>query len=81
MQTILQLLSRIRWDDEFGRGNFEVGIYDRVGDRLEFRPLENLHLEPGNRFSFTIVVEDEELTVPFHRIREVRKNGKTIWKR
>ncbi|MEN8261636.1 MAG: RNA repair domain-containing protein, partial [Pseudomonadota bacterium] len=48
---------------------------------VEFQPLGNLHMEKGNHFSFTICMEGEELTIPFHRIREVRKNGKCIWKR
>lgn len=81
METIRELLSRIRWDEEFGRGTFEVGIYDRVDDAVEFHSLEELHMETGNHFSFTLVVEGEVLTIPFHRIREVRKNGQTIWRR
>lgn len=81
METIRELLSRIRWDEEFGRGTFEVGIYDRVSDALQFHFLEELHLEQGNRFSFSIAISGEILTIPFHRIREVRKNGKAIWKR
>ncbi len=81
METIQQLLSRIRWDDEFGKGDFEVGIYDRIEDALEFQPLENLQMETGNHFSFTLCIEGEEALIPFHRIREVRKNGECIWKR
>ncbi|HEY5621291.1 MAG TPA: DUF504 domain-containing protein [Pontiella sp.] len=81
METIRELLSRIRWDTEFGRGAFEIGIYDRVADALVFHPLEDIRLEHGNRFSFTIVVDGEAVSIPFHRIREVRKNGQSIWKR
>ena len=81
METIQQLLNRIHWDEEFGRGDFEVGIYDRVADAVELHPLDDLHMEKGNHFSFTICIGGEVLAIPFHRIREVRKNGETIWKR
>ena len=81
METIRELLNRIRWDDEFGQGTFEVGIYDRVIDAIEFYPLAALHMDKGNNFSFTLCVDGEILTIPFHRIREVRKNGQLIWKR
>jgi len=81
METIRELLNRIRWDDDFGRGTFDVGIYDRMADAVEFHPLEDLRLERGNHFSFTVAVDGEVLTIPFHRIREVRKNGQTIWQR
>jgi uncharacterized protein (UPF0248 family) len=81
MTPIQQLLNRIQWDEEFGKGDFEIGIYDRVGDAIEVLPLDRLHFEKGNHFSFTIILDGEVLTIPFHRIREVRKNGITIWKR
>lgn len=81
VETIRKLLNRIRWDDEFGQGTFEVGIYDRVDDAVEFHFFEELHLEKGNHFSFALHVDGEVLTIPFHRIREVRKNGQTIWSR
>ena len=81
METIRELLNRIHWDEAFGKGTFEIGIFDRVADAVEFHPLEELHLEPGNHSAFTIVVGGEILTIPFHRIREVRRNGRSIWKR
>ena len=81
METIRELLNRIRWDEEFGRGDFEVGIYDRIEDRVDFQPLEHLHMEKGNHSFFTVCIDGEVRTIPFHRIREVRKNGKTIWQR
>ena len=81
METIQQLLNRIHWDEEFGKGDFEVGIYDRVEDIVTFQPLKNLHMEKGNHVSFTMILHGEELVIPFHRIREVRKNSETIWKR
>jgi uncharacterized protein (UPF0248 family) len=81
METIRHLLNRIRWDEQFGRGEFEVGIYDRMADRVDFRPLNELSMEKGNHSSFRILVDGEWAVIPFHRIREVRRNGKSIWKR
>ncbi len=37
MIPIHELLSRIRWDPEFAKGNFELGYYDRAEDRLCFK--------------------------------------------
>ncbi len=81
METIRQLLNRIRWDGAFGQGVFEIGIYDRVTGSVEFHPLEALHVEPGNHATFTLCIGGESATIPFHRIREVRKNGTCIWQR
>jgi uncharacterized protein (UPF0248 family) len=81
METIQQLLSRIRWDEAFGCGDFEIGIYDRISNNVEFLALDRIKLEKGNHFTFTTLIDGKFLTIPFHRIREVRKDGECIWKR
>ena len=81
METIRELLNRIRWDKEFGQGTFDVGVFDRVSDTVLFYPLEELQFEKGNHFSFTICLDGQIVTIPFHRIRQVRENGQAIWKR
>ena len=82
MIPIQQLLSRIRWDPEFGRGEFVLGYYDRIEDRILHMPLKDVGFEPEDHFSCRIL--DEEGTahmVPLHRIREVFKDGVLIWER
>lgn len=82
MQPIHELLSRIRWDEAFGKGDFEVAYVERGQDALERVSLENVEFEKGNTFSFTILGRDKLYhDIPFHRVREVYKNGELIWKR
>ncbi len=82
MMPIQDLLHRIRWDPEFGKGEFEIGYEDRVAGRNVRVPFRRLNLEPGEHFAFD-AVEDDGSThmVPFHRIREVWRDGKLIWQR
>ena len=82
MIPIHELLHRIRWDPEFGKGAFELGYDDHVAGRLVRIPLTRLHLEPGDRFAFEAVEDDGSLhMVPFHRVRAVWRDGALIWKR
>jgi len=82
MIPIRSLLDRIRWDSEFGRAAFTIGYYDRVERKIVTVPLARIHLEPGNHFSFTAVEEDGSVhEVPFHRVREVYRDGVLIWQR
>jgi uncharacterized protein (UPF0248 family) len=82
MITIEALLQRIRWDPQFGQGRFTIGYHDRLQRRLITVPLEQIHVEPGNRFSFTAVEADGTVhDVPFHRVREVHRDGVCIWRR
>jgi uncharacterized protein (UPF0248 family) len=80
---IHQLLSRIRWDREFARGEFSIGYYDRVSDAIITVPLAAVQfLEGDHYFAFRVFNADGEgHSVPFHRIREVHRDGKLIWQR
>jgi uncharacterized protein (UPF0248 family) len=82
MIPIQSLLDRIRWDPEFGRGEFTIGYYDRVGRRIVQVPFARIRLDAGSPFSFTAVEADGSVhEVPLHRVREVHRNGELIWQR
>jgi hypothetical protein len=42
MIPIHELLSRIRWDPEFAKGDFQLGYYDRAEDRIILVPFQEL---------------------------------------
>lgn len=82
MQPINELLSRIRWDEEFGRAEFRIGYYDRFADALIVVDFAVLEFPADNRFSCTLRGEAGELhTIPLHRIRQVFRDGELIWQR
>ena len=82
MVPIHELLSRIRWDRSFGDGFFEVGYSDHVERHIVRVPFARIHIEKGNRFSFLLETDlDEIMTIPFHRVREVYRDGVLIWQR
>ena len=82
MIPIQSLLNRIRWDKDFGKGDFEIGYDDHVSQKIVRVSLREILFEDGNLFSFQLRTEKGEvLTIPFHRIREVFKNGDPIWRR
>lgn len=82
MQPIHELLNRIRWDTEFGKGEFELGFLDRRKDRIIRLPFRGIDFMPGDHFFFYYLDDEgEEHSVPFHRIRTVYKNGEMIWHR
>ncbi len=82
MIPIHELLARIRWDPEFGAGRFEIAYLDRKAGRLVRLPLDRIEVHPGERFSFDGYEEDGTVhTVPYHRVREVRRDGEVIWAR
>lgn len=82
MQPIHELLNRIKWDPEFGKGDFELGVYDRVEDTVVRLPFRDIEFLPGeHNLFFYIDAEGEEHSVPLHRIKSVYKNGELIWHR
>lgn len=82
MIPIHELLSRIHWDKEFGKGDFAVGYYDRVEDTIVRIPFREIIFEQDSRFIFQVLdIDGVAHTVPLHRIMEVYKNGELIWRR
>jgi uncharacterized protein (UPF0248 family) len=82
MKPLQELLSRIRWDKEFGKGRLEIGYDDRLERRIVRISFEEIAFEEGNRFSFQVRnPESEVVAIPYHRVREVYKDGDLIWHR
>ena len=82
MQPIHELLNRIHWDPEFGRGSFEIGYYDRIDEKIIRVPFNEVTQMEGNKFFFHVFDEDNIAhCIPMHRVREVYKDGELIWKR
>ena len=82
MIPIQALLSRILHDPEFGQGRWEVAYLDRQAPHLVRVPLEELRTQAHIGFVFE-VVDSEGMTrsIPYHRVRQVWKNGKVVWSR
>jgi len=79
---IHELLNRIRWDAEFARGNFELGYFDRVEKRILVVPFARVSFLHDDPQAFRLVDEEGRIhRVPFHRVREVYKDGQRIWRR
>ncbi len=82
MLPIHKLLSRIKWDREFGRSAFVIGYYDRVLDRIIRVPFSEIIMEPGEGQALQVMDYDGVYhTIPLHRIKEVWKDGELIWQR
>ena len=82
MIPIHRLLSRIRWDRDFGQADFLIGYYDRVEKRIIRVSLREIFFDHDDHFSFELMGDDGEWhTIPLHRIKEVYRNGERIWHR
>jgi uncharacterized protein (UPF0248 family) len=82
MIAIRALLSRIKWDSEFGSGDFTIGYFDRVEGQVILVPLGEVRFDPDDHFSFLLKDDaGETLSIPLHRICEVYRNKELIWSR
>jgi uncharacterized protein (UPF0248 family) len=80
--TLQDLLHRIKWDVEFGKGEFVVGYYDRIAH--EERPVAFGSIQLDPQWPHTFSFHDEEGVVrhiPLHRVRTVYKDGAVVWRR
>lgn len=82
MQTVKELLDRIRWDEHLRQERFEVGYLDRVENKIIRVAFKELNFPSDDQFCFEVVDENEDVhSIPYHRVKEVYQNGKLIWHR
>ena len=82
MTPIHKLLSRIRHDKEFGQGRFEIGYFDRAEDTIHRVAFQQIAFPADERRAFELLDESgRSRQIPFHRVREVYRDGKRIWQR
>jgi len=77
MQPIKDLINKIKWDKRENPEDYTL-IYIDLGGKKELLYTDIKRLE-GN---FMIIERNnEEIEIPLHRIREVKKKEKVVWKR
>ncbi len=82
MQPIHELLSRIRWDEAYAAAEFVIGYEDHLAAGIVRVPFSELWFPDDDPFRFAVLDEEgEEHHVPYHRVREVWRNGELIWAR
>jgi len=82
MKTAQEILSRIRWDENLDREEFEIGYFDRIENEIIRVAFRELRFPEDNHFSIEVVDENENIhSIPFHRVKDIYQNGELIWHR
>ncbi len=79
MMYILDLLNKIKWDQNLNPEEYTIIYLDRINNtkkEIKFDKIKNF-----NNLTLILESEEKEIEIPLHRIREVKKQGKIIWKR
>ena len=82
LRPVQDIINRIRWDPGFGQHSFKIGYYDRLAGQVVVVPFRELVFPPDDHFAFTVI--DDEGTghsIPYHRVRDIYRNGRRIWHR
>jgi uncharacterized protein (UPF0248 family) len=82
MIPIHELLARIRWDADFAKSKFVIGYLDHVAGKVLRADLREIAWDADNPSFFDLVDEEGvSRSIPFHRVREVWRDGVLIWQR
>ncbi len=79
MQPIQDLLNKIKWDKSEDSSDYAIGYEDRVLKKIiEIKFSDIKRIED----SFMVLKRDnEEVMIPLHRVRVVKKKDLVVWKR
>ena len=72
------ILNEIRWDKKLKPEEYMIVYFDRIAEKTIEVPFLAMGRE-GN--FFTIEVNGRKMSVPLHRIRQIKRNGKIVWER
>ncbi len=75
MISCLEILNKIKWDKNLNKEDYSIYYLDNIAKKLISISFNEIK-EISKNF---IILEDKE--IPIHRIKEIRKQGKLIWKR
>ena len=79
MRNVKDLVNKILWDKKEKPEHYKIGIIDRYTKEIEFLPFGHVEKIEGN---FMVINSGAEICeVPLHRIRTVKRLGKTAWQR
>jgi uncharacterized protein (UPF0248 family) len=78
MEYIGDLLNKIRWDKKVNPEEYTLLYFDRIDEKL-YEVSFTAIARKGN--FITILKDGKEYSVPLHRIRQVKRNGKLVWER
>ena len=82
MLTAQEILNQIRWDERLTADAFVIGFYDRVEDKIIKVAFSEIRFPEDHHFQFEIIDDEGELrSIPYHRVREIYRNGQLIWHR
>lgn len=79
MQTIKDLLNKIKWDEKENTADYSLGYLDRIKNEIVVVKMDELL--DMDEFSITIDENGKAVQIPLHRIKVVEKKGIIIWKR
>jgi uncharacterized protein (UPF0248 family) len=80
MQSIKDLINKIKWDKNLKPEEYIIGYLDRIKSQVIEIPFNKIEKIEGNSFQITNE-KMETVEIPLHRIKIVKRSNKLIWKR
>ncbi|HZX44651.1 MAG TPA: DUF504 domain-containing protein [Candidatus Nanoarchaeia archaeon] len=71
-------INKIKWSPGENSTEYSIGYWDNIEKKIIFIDFNEIKTVVGN---FLSLDRAKETYIPMHRIREIRKKGKVVWKR
>lgn len=72
------LLNKIKWDPKENPKDYAIVYYDRLLNKMLEVPFTSISRDG---MFFIITVNNQQVSIPLHRIRQVKKKELVIWQR
>jgi uncharacterized protein (UPF0248 family) len=78
MIPIKDFLNKIKWSKQETPSDYTIGYWDNKDKKLIFIKFTEIKKLEGN---FLLLDREKETYIPMHRIKQVKKKNKLVWKR
>lgn len=79
MIPIQEYLNKIKWDDRLNPNEFYLYYYDRLEDKL--KQIKFTDVKDWGKEFMVVEKDNEQVEIPLHRIKQVRRGKKLVWER
>ena len=79
MISIKDLLNKIKWDKKEEPSGYTIAYKDRIENK--YKEIKYSEIKKIEGIFMVLDRNGEEINIPLHRVKQVRKKGLVIWNR
>lgn len=79
MPYVLEILNKIKWDKRENPSDYSIIYFDRIQGKT--KQIKYTQIKQIQQPFILVITNNQEVNIPLHRIIQIKKKDKIVWKR